>query len=89
VTRTFDQSYPKQNANPSRDAVDNGAYFGFGAILMILGGFFELILGNTFPAVVFTSFGGFWFTYGSFLVPSFGACKSFPRPCSCAMLITS
>ena len=52
-----------------------GAYYGFGAILMILGGIMEWVLGNTFPAVVFTSFGAFWFTFGSTLVPDFNACK--------------
>ena len=57
---------------------DTGAYFSFGTILMLVGGFFELILGNTFPAVVFTSFGAFWFTYGGVLVPSFGSGASFP-----------
>jgi len=55
----------------------NASYFGFGAILMIIGGFFELILGNTFPAVVFTSFGAFWFTYGGTLVPAFAATSGY------------
>ena len=55
------------------NAADIGAYFGFGALLMLIGSIFELILGNTFPAVVFGSFGAFWFAYGGELVPSFGA----------------
>lgn len=54
-------------------AVDNGAYFGFGFVLMFFGGIMEFFLGNTFPAVVFTSFSGFWFTFGGFLVPGFGS----------------
>ena len=29
--------------------------------------------GNTFPAVVFTIFGGFWLTLGGTLVPGYGA----------------
>lgn len=56
-------------------AASTGVYYGFGAILMLLGGLLEWILGNTFPAVVFTSFGAFWFSFGSTLVPSFDACE--------------
>lgn len=43
---------------------------------MIIGGFLEFILGNTFPFVVFGSFGAFWLTFGATLTPyfnSFGA----------------
>ncbi|CAI6099199.1 unnamed protein product [Clonostachys chloroleuca] len=31
------------------------------------------VLGNSFPATVFCSFGGFWFSFGGILNPSFGA----------------
>lgn len=34
-----------------------GSYYFFGGLLMILGGVGEWIVGNTFPFVVFTSFG--------------------------------
>lgn len=54
----------------------SGAYFFFGGVLMILGGFLEWILGNTFPFVVFCSYGAFWLTFGSTLQPfynSYGA----------------
>ncbi len=44
---------------------------------MLIGAIFELILGNTFPAVTFASFSAFWFTFASTLVPSFDACKFF------------
>jgi len=54
-------------------AASTGAYYGFGAILMLLGGILEFFLGNTFPSVVFCSFGAFWFTFGSTLVPAFNA----------------
>ena len=40
---------------------------------MLVGGLLEFFLGNTFPAVVFMTFGGFWFSLASTLVPSFGA----------------
>ncbi|GAM88223.1 hypothetical protein ANO11243_062540 [Dothideomycetidae sp. 11243] len=54
-------------------ASDTTAYFFFGGMLMILGGIGEFFLGNTFPSVVFTSFGAFWLTYGGTLQPFFNA----------------
>ncbi|KAL8809344.1 MAG: hypothetical protein Q9200_003496 [Gallowayella weberi] len=50
-----------------------GAYFFFGGVLMIIGSIMEWIVGNTFPFVVFGTFGAFWLTFGSTLVPSFNA----------------
>jgi uncharacterized protein len=40
---------------------------------MIIGGFLEFILGNTFPFVVFISFGAFWLTFASTLQPFYYA----------------
>ncbi|KAL7894995.1 GPR1/FUN34/yaaH family domain-containing protein [Trichoderma sp. SZMC 28014] len=53
------------------------AYFFQGGLLMILGGLLEWILGNSFPAVVFCTFGSFWLSYGGVLNPSFAAFASF------------
>lgn len=39
----------------------------------MLGGFLEFIIGNTFPFVVFTSFGAFWLTFASTLQPFYYA----------------
>jgi succinate-acetate transporter protein len=50
-----------------------GSYFFFGGLLMLLGGFLEFILGNTFPFVVFTSFGAFWLTFATTLQPFYYA----------------
>ncbi|KAF2774475.1 hypothetical protein EJ03DRAFT_340597 [Teratosphaeria nubilosa] len=50
-----------------------GVYYGFGAVLMILGSVGEWIIGNTFPFVVFGSFGAFWLAFGATLQPSFNA----------------
>ncbi|KZF25335.1 hypothetical protein L228DRAFT_66969 [Xylona heveae TC161] len=50
-----------------------GSYFFFGGVCMLIGGVLEFILGNTFPFVVFCSYGGFWLTYGATLQPSFNA----------------
>ncbi|KAH7202976.1 GPR1/FUN34/yaaH family-domain-containing protein [Fusarium oxysporum] len=54
-------------------AANVGTYFYLGGLLLLLGGVGEWILGNTFPAVVFCQFGGFWFAYGATLVPGYGA----------------
>lgn len=40
---------------------------------MIIGGFLEFILGNTFPFVVFSSFGAFWLSFASTLQPFYNA----------------
>ncbi|KAK6432622.1 hypothetical protein LTR95_011203 [Oleoguttula sp. CCFEE 5521] len=54
-------------------AASTGAYFFFGGLLMILGAIGEWILGNTFPFVVFGSFGAFWLTFGATLQPFYNA----------------
>ncbi|KAK5195435.1 hypothetical protein LTR92_004374 [Exophiala xenobiotica] len=54
-------------------AAEVGVYYFFGGLLMILGGFLEFILGNTFPFVVFGSFGAFWLSFGATLTPYFNA----------------
>lgn len=33
----------------------------------------EFFLGNTFPSIVFTTFGAFWLSYGGTLQPYFNA----------------
>lgn len=54
-------------------AASTGVYFFFGGLLMILGGFGEFILGNTFPFVVFSSFGAFWLAFAATLQPFYNA----------------
>ncbi|KAI9732589.1 MAG: hypothetical protein M1834_003925 [Cirrosporium novae-zelandiae] len=54
-------------------ASDVAAYWFFGGILMLLGAIGEFILGNTFPFIVFGSFGGFWLTFAGTLTPSMNA----------------
>ncbi|KAK5329109.1 hypothetical protein LTR70_000945 [Exophiala xenobiotica] len=50
-----------------------GSYFWIGGLLLILGSIGEWIMGNTFPAIVFSTFGGFFLTFGATLVPSYNA----------------
>ncbi|KAL8790689.1 MAG: hypothetical protein Q9213_000537 [Squamulea squamosa] len=54
-------------------AASTGVFFFFGGVLMILGAIGEWIIGNTFPFVVFGTFGAFWLAFGATLVPSFNA----------------
>ncbi|SNX84916.1 related to ATO3 - plasma membrane protein with possible role in export of ammonia [Melanopsichium pennsylvanicum] len=48
-----------------------GAYYFMGGMALYVAGLLEFVIGNTFPALVFTSFGTFWFTLGGFLDPHF------------------
>ncbi|PIA92628.1 Protein alcS [Cercospora beticola] len=61
-------------------AASTGVYFFFGGLLMILGGLGEFILGNTFPFVVFSSFGAFWLQYGATLQPFYNAWGAYATP---------
>lgn len=47
---------------------------------MIVGAIMEWILGNTFPAIVFSTFGTFWLAFASTLRPSFDAFASYAPP---------
>lgn len=61
-------------------AASTGVYFFFGGLIMVLGGSLEFVLGNTFPFVVFTSFGAFWLSFGATLQPFFNAYGAYAPP---------
>lgn len=50
-----------------------GTYYFFGGLLMILGSLLEFIVGNTFPFVVFGSFGAYWLGIAATLQPFYSA----------------
>ncbi|KAI9678340.1 MAG: hypothetical protein M1817_006286 [Caeruleum heppii] len=54
-------------------AASIGAYYFIGGVLMLLSGVLEFLLGNTFPFVVFCSFGGFFLSLGATMTPFFHA----------------
>ncbi|KAK4997171.1 hypothetical protein LTR66_003362 [Elasticomyces elasticus] len=54
-------------------AAGTATYIYFGGMLMVLGAIGEWFLGNTFPAVVFSSFGAFWFGFAGTLMPFYNA----------------
>ncbi|KAG6990998.1 gpr1 fun34-class plasma membrane protein [Physcia stellaris] len=58
-------------------AASTGVFFFFGCMLMILGAVGEWIVGNTFPFVVFGTFGSFWGAFGATLVPWYNAYGSY------------
>jgi len=58
-------------------AASIGAFYFFGGLLMLVGGFLEFILGNTFPFVVFSSFGAYWLAFASTLQPFYSAYGSY------------
>ncbi|KAG8672059.1 hypothetical protein FPOAC2_05430 [Fusarium poae] len=66
-----------QGAGGFAAAANVGAYFGIGALLLIMGGLGEWILGNTFPCTIFFTFGGFWIAFGATIVPGSGAYSTY------------
>lgn len=54
-------------------AAGTGTYYFFGGLLMIVGAVGEFLLGNTFPFVVFGSFGAFWLGFAATLQPFYNA----------------
>jgi hypothetical protein len=50
-----------------------GVFYFFGDLLQIIGSIMEWIIGNTFPFVVFGSYGAFWLALGATLQPTYNA----------------
>ncbi|PLW44947.1 hypothetical protein PCANC_13513 [Puccinia coronata f. sp. avenae] len=46
--------------------------FGYGGLVQILAGMWEFACGNTFGATAFSSYGGFWISFGLILYPNSG-----------------
>lgn len=51
--------------------------FWFGGILLIIAGFGEFILGNTFPMMVFIGYGAHFLTFATLFIPWFNAAGFF------------
>ncbi|GAB7347860.1 hypothetical protein MBLNU459_g5390t1 [Dothideomycetes sp. NU459] len=64
-------------AGSGNASADIGAYFYLGGVLLYAGGVGEWILGNTFPCVVFFTFGGFWCVFGATLTPFYNALNGY------------
>ncbi|EOA83781.1 hypothetical protein ACJQWK_01039 [Exserohilum turcicum] len=61
-------------------AANIGWYYFAGGLLMTLGGLGEWILGNTFPFVVFCSFGAYWLGFAATLQPFYNAYGAYKNP---------
>ncbi|KAI8680662.1 hypothetical protein NCS56_00472000 [Fusarium sp. Ph1] len=44
--------------------------FGYGGLVQLLAGMWEMAVGNTFGATALSSYGGFWIAYGILLTPT-------------------
>lgn len=50
---------------------------GYGGLIQLLAGMWEMAVGNTFGATVLSSYGGFWISFGFVLTPAFGIVESY------------
>lgn len=81
----YDTSHPLHTSYPQTRIYTyhpphRGVFFFFGGVLMLVGGFLEFIIGNTFPFVVFMSFGAFWLTFAATLQPFYNAAAAYAPP---------
>lgn len=51
--------------------------FGYGGLVQLLAGMWEMAIGNTFGATALSSYGGFWIAFGFVLTPSLGIVDSY------------
>lgn len=49
-----------------------GLAFGYGGLVQLLAGMWEMAVGNTFGATALSSYGGFWIAFAIILTPGFG-----------------
>ncbi|THV02564.1 hypothetical protein K435DRAFT_775541 [Dendrothele bispora CBS 962.96] len=59
-----------------------GPYYFIGGLGLVLSGVMEWVLGNSFPSVVFISFGGFWLSLGALNDPEHAITGAFPQGAS-------
>jgi len=66
-----------QGATAASSTAMLGAFYACAGIGLYLACIMEWIVGNTFPSVVFGTFGGFWISYGVIVQPTFDLAASF------------
>lgn len=49
----------------------------YGGTIMFLSGMWELVIGNAFAGTVLTSYGSFWFSFGSIYIEAFGVAAAY------------
>ncbi|CAG8618130.1 10689_t:CDS:2 [Paraglomus brasilianum] len=60
-----------------RDNVGVGLALFYGGVIQVLAAMWEMYYGNTFPATVFASYGGFWISFGFISLPASGILQAF------------
>jgi succinate-acetate transporter protein len=53
---------------------------GYGGLVQLLSGMWEMAIGNTFGATALSSYGGFWISFGIVLTPAFGIVDAYTDP---------
>lgn len=71
------QTLDSARVNKDLISSNSGSYYFFGGLLLVLSGFLEFILGNTFPSVVFSSYGAFFLSFAATLQPFYYAYGSY------------
>jgi len=66
-----------QGATAASSVAMLGAFYGCAGIGLYIASIMEWTIGNTFPCVVFGTFGGFWISYGIAVQPTFALASSF------------
>ncbi|KAI8083842.1 GPR1/FUN34/yaaH family-domain-containing protein [Thamnidium elegans] len=77
---TFVLSLHNAGAGVAADGPSNvvvGLAFFYGGIVQLLAGMWEFKTGNTFGATAFSSYGGFWLSYGLIFIPGAGITSSY------------
>ncbi|KAI1474486.1 hypothetical protein K445DRAFT_315833 [Daldinia sp. EC12] len=70
------------NVNARDVAIPNIALtlaYGYGGLVQLLAGMWEMAIGNTFGATALSSYGGFWISYAIALTPGFEALTNYPN----------
>lgn len=65
--------------NISAPNVALAAAYGYGGLVQLLAGMWEMAVGNTFGATALSSYGGFWIAYGILLTPGFEALAAYEK----------
>ncbi|KAI5124524.1 hypothetical protein M0805_003048 [Coniferiporia weirii] len=78
-----------QGATAASSTAMLGAFYGCAGIGLYLASIMEWLIGNTFPCVVFGTFGGFWISYGVAIQPTFGLAASFAPASDASNSITA
>lgn len=54
-----------------------GMALGYGGLVQLIAGVQEFVCGNTFAATAFSSYGGFWLSFGVLYIPQFQATEAY------------